>query len=318
MANGVEAYAYLARQTGRGVAATGSYHPLPYLSHSIQATEPPNAERIVGIGEGRDPGQPDRDTVTVAGDIVAPFYLHSAGLLLHMLLGDPTTTGASGNFTHVFKSGGWTLPVYTLETQTPRRDRTMRFDRTLDVMANTMQIQLATGGVERATFGMIASDQVKLAATGTGTPSAIPVAATRLLRKARIVSLDGNTAARIVGGTATYSNNLEPQYYLKNTQQDVDPGLATFTGSVDLRFDTDDMLDKAIAGTAMALELTWQIDANKSLTLRAGTIRLQRTSIPISGPGGIQVSFSFDGEKTAADGAMLVATLKNQTTSYTA
>ena len=158
---GVEALAYLGRQTARGTAATGSYHTLPFFSHSIVPTEALTDERTLGIGQGRDPDSPDTDALSVAGDLVAPFYLHPIGHLLTMLLGNPVTTGSGGNFTHVWKSGQFGLPVYTLELQTPRHDHTRRLDQVLDLMANTMQVQFATGGVERATFGMMASDMVK-------------------------------------------------------------------------------------------------------------------------------------------------------------
>lgn len=315
---GVEALAYLRRQTARGVAATGDYITLPFLSHSLVASEALTDERTLGIGQGRDPDSPDTDALTVGGDLVAPFYLDTVGYLLTMLLGQPETTGASGNFTHVWKSGKFGLPVSTLEMQTPRADRSKRIDQFIDLMANTMQLSYATGGVERATFGLIGADVKKLTATGAGTPTAPPPPGTRLLRKARVITLDGNNAARIVGGSVTYSNNLEPQNYLKNKVQEVDEGLASLTGSVDLRYDTDSLMDKAENGTAVGLVNVWDISATKSLTIAANTLRLQRTGLPISGPTGIQQSFQLRGEKTLADGAMLMVTLKNQTGSYAA
>jgi hypothetical protein len=313
---GVEALAYLGRQTARKTAATGNYHTLPFFSHTILPSEALTDERTLGIGQGRDPESADTDALTVGGDLVAPFYLHSMGLLLTMLLGDPVTTGSGGNFTHVWKSGKFGLPVYTLELQTPRQDHTRRIDQAIDLMANTMQLQFATGGVERATFGMMGADIVKLATTGAGTPGAAPAAGTRLLRKARTISVDGSDVARIVGGSLTYSNNLDPQTYLKNSVQEVDEGLASLTGSLDLRFDTDALMDKATAGTPVGIATAWSIDANKSLTIAANTVRLQRTGLSITGPNGIQQSFQVRGEKTPADGAMLVVTLKNQTASY--
>lgn len=313
---GVEALAYLGRQTARKSAATGNYHTLPFFSHTILPSEALTDERTLGIGQGRDPDSPDTDALTVGGDLVAPFYLHSIGHLLTMLLGSPVTTGTAGNFTHVWKSGLFALPVYTLELQTPRLDHTRRIDQVLDLMANTMQLQFATGGVERATFGMMAAKVNKLTESGAGTPGGAPAPGTRLLRKARTITVDGNAVARIVGGSLTYSNNLDPQTYLQNEVQEVDEGLSTLTGSLDLRFDTDTLMDKAAAGTPVGISTAWAIDANRSLTIAANTVRLQRTGLSITGPAGIQQSFQVRGEKTPADGAMLAVTLKNQTESY--
>lgn len=312
---GVEAYAYLKRQTVRGTAATGNYSVLPFFTHSILPVESFREEPILGTGQGRDPEAPDTDSPTAGGDIVVPFYLESIGHMLTMLLGSPTTTGST-NFSHVFKSGGWNPPVYTFEIQTPRADHSRRMDQVLDVQANTMALQFGTGGVERTTFGLMASDLKKLATTGAGTPSAVPAAGTRLLRKARVITLDGSTTARIVGGSLTFSNNLTPQTWMKDKMQETEEGLTSFTGTLDLRFDTDTLLDKAAAATAVGLVLDWQIDANKALTIACNTLRLERTGLQISGPNGIQQSFRVRGERTPADGAMLVATLKNQTASY--
>ena len=312
---GVEAYAYLKRQTARGTAATGNYDVLPFLSHSIIPSEALTDERTLGIGQGRDPDDPDTDVLTVAGDIVVPFYLHPIGHFLTMLLGNPVTTGTT-NFTHVWKSGGHNLPVYTLELQTPRHDHSFRLDQVLDLQANTMALQLATGGVERATFGMMASDIPLLTTTGAGTPGAVPAPGTRLLRKARTINLDGVDIGRIVSGSLTYSNNLQPQTYLTNKVKEVDEGLATLTGNVDLRFDTDALLEKAASGTPVNLSLTWEISATKALELRFGKVRLQRAGLPITGPGGIQQSFQIRGQKDQVTGAMVQATLKNQTEGY--
>lgn len=312
---GVEAFAYLKRQTVRGTAATGNYSVLPFFTHSIMPSAAFVEEPTMGAGQGRDPETPDTDSLSVAGDIVAPFYLESIGHMLTMLLGGPTTTGST-NFVHVFKSGGWNPPLYTLEIQTPRADHSRRLDQVLDMQANTMALQFGTGGVERATFGMMASDMVKLGTTGAGTPAAAPLPGTRLLRKARTITLDGNAAARIVGGSLTFSNNLTPQNWMKDKMQETEEGQTSFTGTLDLRFDTDTLLDKAAAATSVGLVLDWVIDATKSLSITCNTLRLERTGLAISGPNGIQQSFKVRGEKTPADGAMLVATLKNQTASY--
>jgi len=92
--------------------------------------------------------------------------------------------------------------------------------------------------------------------------------------------------------------------------------VAALTGRIDVRFADTTLMDQALNGTAAALEFSYTISANVSLTITAHAVYLPRPRAEIQGPQGIQVSFDWQAAYDATAGQMCTVTLKNTIAGY--
>ena len=100
----------------------------------------------------------------------------------------------------------------------------------------------------------------------------------------------------------------------------VDPTTISVNGSIDVRFADTVLVDDAINNTAIELELAYKLaglDGNNfSLTWTFHEVYLPRPRIPVSGPGGVQASFNWQGVYDDALSKSVTVVLKNDVTSY--
>jgi hypothetical protein len=102
-----------------GTQATGNFNQLPFIPpFDLGSTQSLNVPDVIGVGSTRDPGDPTKDVVDVGGNALVPIDLINSGHWFKLLFGAPTTSGAT-NYTHTFKSGGSTLPSWSLEAAYP-------------------------------------------------------------------------------------------------------------------------------------------------------------------------------------------------------
>ncbi len=302
------------QETTYGVAPTGNWDSVPFSDVDAAADQGWIDDDVMNIAQTGDPQDPARDVQRVGGNLTVPLDLNNIGWDLKALFDDPTTSGAS-DYTHVFKSGKDSLPSFGMEVQynaSPYSGKQL-----LGMMANTLSLsgKFGTNRV-KAQIGWLGAEEKKLTATGAGTP--VTATLTRFLDSHAVVKQGGTTIGTVKDFNINFSNNLEPiEYQGGSLVAGYDPGMRTLGGDLNLRFENDTMLDLAIAGGAVDLEWFWQITATQSLLLQSTRTFLGRPRRPLSGPGGIDASFSID--KAAYDatpGAMLVATLLNQVASY--
>lgn len=185
-----------------GTAPAGDWLRLPFLSCDLGAEQPLLDADVIGVGSSRDPAAPFLDTVTVQGQAVVPVDLVNIGQWLRLLLGPPTTTGTSPNFTHSFGSGAAALPSNSIEIGYPD---VPNYDLCTGVRADTLEIDFSPTGPATATFGLMGQGSTRGASSSGGTPTS---AAYTAFHKAQgAISRNGAALAQVTGARLTYARH---------------------------------------------------------------------------------------------------------------
>lgn len=292
-----------------GTAPGSGFIALPFNSTTLGSEQGLLASPVLGLG--RDARKPFRDVINVDGEVDVPIDIPTIGIWLKALLGAPSTSGTTPK-THVFTSGGLTLPSLTLEkgfAQVPS------FEMLTGLVADEMSFSFTRSGLAGAKVKLIGQGLARATSTGAGTPTVYALDQVSQFQGG--IKRDASDLADIVSADFTFKNGLERAEVIRadGLIDDVDPGLATLTGTIVARFASTTLLAQATAGSACALEFSYTISGSKSLTLEMPYVYLPVGRTPINGPGGIQVSFEF--QASAVSGTpMLTATLVNAISSY--
>ena len=310
-AYGSRAALALAFESTYGTSPGSGYLQMPFASSSLGAEQPLLENELIGVG--RDPLPPSLDAITAGGDVVVPMDAVGIGHWLKMLFGVPTTTGTSPNFTHTFNSGATALPSASIEVGYPE---VPSFAMNRGTVANTFDVELRRSGLLTAQVGLVTQGEGRTTTTGAGTPTAIALQRFGSFNAA--IKRNTVTLANIVSGRLTYSNGVERVETIRSDGliDGADPTIASLKGNITSRFADTTLLDQAIAGTDCALEFSWTINANLSLTWTAHSVFLPRPKQPITGPGGIEASFDWIAARAVSPARMCTVVLKNQQATY--
>ncbi|PTQ59744.1 hypothetical protein C8J26_2596 [Sphingomonas aurantiaca] len=295
-------------------ANTASWFNVPLVSHSL-GEERPLIESDL-LGQGREMQDPTPDVATNDGDVVVPVDVRNFGRWLRLFFGDPTTSGASGAFTHVFKSGARDLPSMSIEIGAPE---VPAFSVNRGARGNQLRISQSRSGLLNATCSLICIGETTPTTATVGATTPASLATTRFPQAVGYVRKDGQLLGSVVGADFTYSNNLEKVETIQpdGRIEDSDPGMAQMSGSVNVRFKDRVLLDAATATppTPMELSFGWNF-GTFSLIFVVGRVFMPQAKKPVTGPNGIMQAFNWQGSK-AASGSSVVATLINDVPSYT-
>lgn len=305
----------LADEATFGTAPSTGYKPTVYYTHSLKQARPLEDDPQIGGGlnNGNDSTEQQQGLPDVAGDIVVPADLAHFGYWLKLLLGAPTTTGTT-NYVHAFSSGAATLPTRTAELKYGASN----FHQFVGLGAKTLAMDISDqGGKQRATISMIGKKRVLLSASGAGTPAAIaafdPLAATL-----GSLLIDDVAAGSVLSMRLNFDSGIAVDRYADGDEYAsaiVIANDAKLSGEIRVRYSGQTLEAIADAKTAKKLEFRWSKSTNNSLSFVAGQAFLEPAGAPVTGPGGIDSSFSFQASQTSA-AAMLAVTLKNQIASY--
>lgn len=300
----------LAWETIYGTPPVSGYQFVPYASTTLGSEQGFLENNVLGFG--RDPVAPQRDAVTVDGNVVVPIDLIGIGHWLKGLMGQPTTTGTTDRV-HTFASGAATLPSLSIEKQLPQ---VPRFEMLSGLLVDTLQFRMQRRGLLQATVGLIGQRLVGAAATAAGTPTAI--AMTRFGQFNGSILRNGAALGTITALDVNFANGLDPIETIRadGNIEGVEPGMATCTGTITSRISDDTLLAQADTGVTASLEMAWTLTATQSLTITLHAVRLQRSRVPIEGPNGVQVEFAFVAERGVSPARMATVVLRNQTASY--
>lgn len=310
-ARGINARLAGVAEASYGVAPGSGYRLLPFISTNLGAEQGLIPDDL--LGTGRDPLAPSRDVINVTGDVVVPIDVRNFGFWLKLLLGAPTTTADTDVYTHEFTSAKASLPSASLEVGHPE---VPAYAMNKGVLANTLAIRMQRSGTAQATVGLIAQSELPNGASGAGTPTELEVV--RFNQFQGSVKRDGVAMANVVSADLTYSNNYELVEVIRSDGLigGGDPGKASFTASVTVRFDSLDLYNLAVAGTPVDLEFGFTLDADNSLTFALPAMHLPRAKRPVTGPAGVQATFALQAARPAPGEEMLTATLVNDVASY--
>jgi hypothetical protein len=297
-------------ETTYGTSPTSGFIRMPFASTTLGSEQPLIASELLGYG--RDPLPPARDAITASGDVVVPVDLVAIGHWLRALFGPATTTGTTPRV-HTFASGADDVPSMSIEIGHPE---VPRFAMMQGVKANTMRIQATRRGLLQATVGLIAQGETPATTTQAGTPST--VALTRFGHFNCSIVRNGTKLGDIIDADFTYSNNLDAVETIRGDGKidGADPTIASLGGTIRARFADTVLMDQAIAGTACTLMFDWTISAQASLTFTAHSVFLPKPRAPVTGPGGVDVTFDWQAARAASPARMCTAVLTNTVNAY--
>lgn len=224
----------------------------------------------------------------------------------HATVSGATLTG--GGNAHVFKSGGDSLPSYSVEVGLPQ---VPAFFMHTGVVMNSISFDFQRSGAAAATINAIAQGEKRYGATLGGTP--VELTFDRISQFQGAIKSGGDRIANLTAGSIAYSNNMERIETIRNDGliDGADPTIAALTGSIDVRFADTAFIDAASEGDPVDLEFSYILAPGLSLTITAHEVWLPKPKLAVTGPGGVQASFDFRGARDAGVGRMVTITLLN-------
>ncbi|WP_039758459.1 phage tail tube protein [Bartonella queenslandensis] len=290
---------------------TGDYNLVPFISSSLDSEQGLIESSVLGLG--RDPTAPFQDVINVDGDITVPVDLRNIGYWLKALLGAPVTTETNA-YTHSFTSGKVNLPSLSLEIGLPDVPDYPLFT---GVRANSCAFNFQRSGEAQVTLGLMG--QAEVAAKQTRATNPMEAIYSRFSQFQGSIKSAGSLLANVTAASLTYSNNLEKIETIRDDGkvEAIDAGMSALTGSISVRYGDNTLMDLARSGTPIDIELAYRIDEESKLTMTAHEVYLPKPKRSISGPGGIEASYDFQGAKDAELGKMLTVTLTNDVEDYT-
>lgn len=291
--------------------APGDFWKVPFASTTLGSEQPLLSSELLGFG--RDPIAPVKDAITVDGDVVIPIDARYLGIWLKALFGAPTTTGASAPYSHEFRSGGWSLPSLAIEVGMPD---VPYFAMVSGVVAGQISWQMQRSGLVTATVGLVGQKEAKDTSSDAGTLTELVL--TRFNSFTGSILRNGVALGNVMSGQITYSNNLDRIETIRDDGaiDGADPSVASLTGTMEMRFADQTLLDQAVTGGACEIEFGYDLGAAGSFTLVAHEVFLPKPRLPLQGPGGVQVSFAWQAARDAGVGRMATATLVNDVPNY--
>lgn len=124
--------------------------------------------------------------------------------------------------------------------------------------------------------------------------------------------------ANVTAASLTYSNNLEKIETIRNDGkvEAIDVGVASLSGSISVRYGDNDLMNKARTGVPVDLEFGYELSETQKITIICHEVYLPKPKRSISGPGGIECSYDFQGSKEQTLGKMMTVILINNEEVY--
>ncbi|HMT45520.1 MAG TPA: phage tail tube protein [Novosphingobium sp.] len=311
-AQGARAQMALGFETVYGTPpAASDFWKMPFASSNLGAEQPLLSSELLGYG--RDPLPPVKDAITADGDVVIPIDARFFGIWLKALFGQPTTTEDTGVFTHVYQSGGWTLPSFAVEIGMPE---VPYFSMVAGCVANSISWTMNRSGLITATVNVIAQGEAVGTTSSAGTLAELALARFGAFNGA--VKRNGALLGNITSAEVTYSNNLDRIETIRDDGKidGADPSIAALTGTINVRFANTDLLDQAVDGDPCELEFSYGTSATSKVTLTAHAVYLPKPKVALEGPAGVQLPFAWQAAKGASPARMCTVELVNDQASY--
>ena len=310
-AYGWNAKLLIAEESTYGTLSSGPYTQVPFASSAIDSEQGLISSNVLGLG--RDPTTPFQDVINVEGDLAVPVDLRNIGIWLKAVFGVPETTNENGVYTHTFESGKTTLPSYSLELGLAEVPEFIRF---LGARANSIAFKFARSGEAQATVSLMAQSETASETSVSDVPEVKNY--TRFSQFQGFIKSGGETLANVTSASVTYSNNLEKIETIRSDGkvEAIDLGVASLSGSIAVRYGDNALMDKARAGIPVDLELGYQLSDTQRLVITCHEVYLPKPKRSISGPGGIECSYDFQGAKNAELGKMVTVQLYNDVEEY--
>lgn len=304
---GADVLVALKKETTYGTKPTGNWAKMPFSAVSLGSSRELLRDPV--LGQGRDPYAPQQGPVTVDGSITVPVDLRNFGHWLRGLLGAPVSVDQTTNWKHTFKSGAATLPSCSLEVG---HTKVGQFYPNVGVVVDSLDMSFSRSGFASATFQLIAQgEEGPNATTSGGTVSELAYLPFNRFQGA--VKRAGSSVANLLDASLRFSNNYERVETIRADGKidGVDPTQASLSGQLKARFSDDTLITAGINNTAVDLEFSYIISATQKLIITCPEVYLPKPKLEVSGPGGVDLTFDFQGAKNTTLGCMMQVELYN-------
>lgn len=311
VATGANAVMLIAKESEYGVTpAISEFKKVVFKSCSLDGSQ--DLIENDDLGMGREPLAPVKGRTSVSGDVKIPVDLENMGLWLTGLLGNPVSTDNTGSFTHVFSSGKSELPSFTIEKGLTEVSDYSIFN---GCKVNSMAFDYQSSGTSSATVVLIGQGETNNDATIQSSPTQFNY--TPFANAQGFADIDGSDV-EIMSASLSLTNNMVGVETIRsdNKISGIDAGMFNATGSVVVRFEDKSLLNKAIAGTPVAIILGFKISDTQMLKIKLLEAYISKPGKSIDGPGGIELSFDFQSAKNNAAGKAVEVELINNVNSY--
>ena len=176
--------------------------------------------------------------------------------------------------------------------------------------------QMSRSGLLTATARLIAQGESAAAATAAGTTTSLGLQ--RFGHFNGSITRNGTPLGNVISAEVTYSNGLDRIETIRSDGkiEGADPGMASLTGRMEVRFADTALITQALDGTPCELVFAYSLGASASFTFTAHAVYLPRPRIEIPGPQGIQATFEWQAAKAASPARLCTAVLVNTVASY--
>ncbi|MFN7110323.1 MAG: phage tail tube protein [Brevundimonas sp.] len=203
---------------------------------------------------------------------------------------------ATGGYRHVWYSAEQTLPSASVEVGMPE---VPSFAMNYGLKANTLGVPLQRSGNLNATINCIVQGELPIAAV-TATSGVTTLEMKKFSSFSGLALRNGSPfGAELVGGQLNYSNGMDAVPTVGRGDGrigGVDEGMPSFSGVLNLRYNSTEVRQQAENGEAVELVYAWAIPA----TTFALRITIERMFVPkaksaITGPGAVQADYNWQG-----------------------
>lgn len=218
-----------------------------------------------------------------------------------------------GGYTHVYQSGGWTLPSISIEKQLPQ---VPRFEMFSGCVVDQISWQMQRAGLLTSSVRLIAQSETSSAATQAGSLSDLVLQ--RFGSFQGSIARNGAALGNVVSTEITYGNNIDRIETIRNDGMidGADPSMAMLQGRTEMRFADTTLLAQAQNGEPCEMSFAYALPGGESLTFVAHAVYLPRPRVEISGPQGVQVSYDWQAALDPIVGRMCTVTLFNDVATY--
>lgn len=302
-----------------GTPPVGTYFFVPAADFRLGSRQ--GFQDVDLIGQGRDPGRPERDPVIqTRGTARVPIDVRNVGYWLKGAFSGPTT-GGTDPYTHEFGSGAASLPSFTIEEQFLDLSPVM-YTRCVGVMVNGFTINFQPNGrayLELDLYASAVTNETSSITGGGETTRAVE----RFTQAHASIKKDSVDLAKVVSCTLPFVNNIEEVYYVGGGGQigDLNPGLNQTRGQLVTRLHpglTAGLFDDAASETLFELELAFTNVGGDSLTFTMELAEVGKPLVEIAGPGGVQCTFDWAASANPGSAIKSIEVdLVNDVTNYT-
>ena len=278
---------------------------VPVNSSSVKGSK--NQNSAATIRGNLNPVEPFDGNWSVGGQVVVPVDSLAFWYWLRLAFGNPTTSGASSPYTHVYKAGT-ARPSFTIEHQFTEL-ATDKFFQYTGCKISGMSISAGDDGELIATFDVVGAVETIASSSFDSTPTTLTL--TRL-KNTHLSLKEGGSAisnAKMVDFNINF--NLDTNQYViggGGVLGSLPDGIMSVSGNLNALFEDTTILTKAIAGTESSLELTFTGSASSTLIIDFNEVKYTPNSPGIEGPQGISISMPFNAyyDNDASETSVLV------------